>query len=298
MSDDYRWQKTYNVDDPQNEPYRPHTLHKLQYDNDNLYVAFVCEKAGGKVMHHPGNNDIWDSMLGSHLEFCVMSPQLNGLYYHISITHSGKVYSALTTNPTLRDLNKKLDFTYVIKDEKNLAHRKDLSKTESVFVPSSYDGVTPHDVLYFFDAQNLFCGAGHYTDNGDPYGSWQVDVVLSEIYRQYGKNIIVVGIDNADEYRSNELFMNPKDFGALAPLATAIPEDNFSVGYLEGLSSFMVGTLHSFIPFYPTLGHRFVRNNSKIPRTSRRLAIGHQFYTTLFRRNRFALEIFAWTDKT
>lgn len=136
---------------------------------------------------------------------------------------------------------------YVLKDEKNLAHRKDLSKKVSVFVPSSYDGVTPHDVLYFFDAQNLFCGAGHYTDNGDPYGSWQVDVVLCEIYRQYGKNIIVVGIDNADEYRSNELFMNPKDFGALAPLATAIPEDNFSVGYLEGLSSFMVGTLHSFI---------------------------------------------------
>ena len=118
-SDDYRWQKTYNVDDPQNEPYRPHTLHKLQYDNDNLYVAFVCEKAGGKVMHHPGNNDIWDSMLGSHLEFCVMSPQLNGLYYHISITHSGKVYSALTTNPTLRNLDKKLDFTYVLKDEKD-----------------------------------------------------------------------------------------------------------------------------------------------------------------------------------
>lgn len=136
---------------------------------------------------------------------------------------------------------------YVIRDEKNLSHREDISKKISVFIPSSYDGVIPHDVLYFFDAQNLFCAAGHYTDNGDPYGSWQLDVVLSEIYRQYGKNIIVVGIDNADEYRSNELFMNPRDFGELAPLATAIPEDNFSVGYLDGLSDFMVGTLHSFI---------------------------------------------------
>lgn len=136
---------------------------------------------------------------------------------------------------------------YVLEDAKNLAHRKDFSKKISVFVPKSYDGITPHDILYFFDAQNLFCAAGDYTENGDPYGSWQLDVVLSELHRQCGENIIVVAIDNADEYRSHELFMNPDEFGQLAPLATAIPDDNFSKGYLEGLSTFMVGTLHSFI---------------------------------------------------
>ena len=136
---------------------------------------------------------------------------------------------------------------YVLKDEKNLSHREDNSKKISVFVPDSYDGVTPHDILYFFDAQNLFCNAGDYTENGDPYGSWQLDVVIGELHRQYGKNIIVVGIDNADMYRSNELFMDPKWFGRLSPLAFAIPEDNFSTGYLQGLSSFMVTTLHSFI---------------------------------------------------
>ena len=75
----------------------------------------------------------------------------------------------------------------------------------------------------------------------------KLDVVLSEIHRQYRKNIIVVGIDNADVYRSNELFMSPDDFGKLSPIATAIPEDNFSKGFLDGLSSFMVGTLHTFI---------------------------------------------------
>ena len=136
---------------------------------------------------------------------------------------------------------------YVILDEKNLSHREDKSKKISVFVPDSYDGVTPHDILYFFDAQNLFSMAGDYTDCGDPYGSWQLDLVISELHRQYGKNIIVVGIDNADIYRSNELFMNPDQFGKLSPLATAIPEDDFSTGYLEGLSAFMVTTLHSFI---------------------------------------------------
>ena len=136
---------------------------------------------------------------------------------------------------------------YVLSDEKNLSYREDKSKKISVFLPNSYDGTTPHDILYFFDAQNLFCNAGDYTENGDPYGSWQVDVVIDEIHRQCGKNIIVVGIDNADMYRSHELFMNPDKFGQLSPMATAIPEDNFSRGYLEGLSSFMVTTLHSFI---------------------------------------------------
>ena len=134
-----------------------------------------------------------------------------------------------------------------VKDEKNLWYREDRSKRISVFLPESYDGVTPHDILYFFDAQNLFCMAGDYTENGDPYGSWQLDMVITELHRQFGKNIIVVGIDNADMYRSHELFMNPERFGALTPLATDIPDDNFSKGYLESLSSFMVTTLHSFI---------------------------------------------------
>ncbi len=136
---------------------------------------------------------------------------------------------------------------YVLRDEKNLAHREDKSKKISVFIPDSYDGVTPHDILYFFDAQNLFSLAGEYTENGDPYGSWQLDLVIHQLHRLYGENIIVVGIDNADEYRSHELFMNPERFGRLSPLATAIPDDNFSRGYLESLSSFMVTTLHSFI---------------------------------------------------
>ena len=136
---------------------------------------------------------------------------------------------------------------YELRDEKNLDYRKDKSKKISVFVPHSYDGQTPHDILYFFDAQNLFSNAGNYTQNGDPYGSWQLDLVVSEIHRQLGKNIIVVGIDNADEYRSQELFMNSEKFGELSPLATDIPEDDFSKGYVDKLSSFMVTTLHSFI---------------------------------------------------
>ena len=136
---------------------------------------------------------------------------------------------------------------FTLCDENNLYYREDFSKKISVFIPDSYDGVTPHDILYFFDAQNLFSMAGDYTENGDPYGSWQLDLVISQLNRQYGKNIIVVGIDNADIYRSHELFMSPDRFGDLSPLATSIPDDDFSRGYLESLSEFMVTTLHSFV---------------------------------------------------
>ena len=136
---------------------------------------------------------------------------------------------------------------YVLEDAKNLSHRADKSKKVSVFVPAGYDGLKAHDVLYFFDAQNLFSKAGKYTKNGDPYGSWQLDVVLGALHEQYGRDVIVVGIDNADEYRDRELFMNPADFGELSPLATALPDENYTVGHLDGLLDFMMQTLHPFI---------------------------------------------------
>ena len=132
---------------------------------------------------------------------------------------------------------------FTLEDAKNLSYREDKSKKISVFLPSGYDGEKKYDILYFFDAQNLFGLAGKYTDNGDPYGSWQLDSVL----RALGKETIVVGIDNADRYRDQELFMDPSDFGTLAPLATALPEEDYSHGQLDGLLDFILQTLHPYI---------------------------------------------------
>lgn len=134
--------------------------------------------------------------------------------------------------------------TYLIRDEVNLHYRKDKSKLIHVFVPDTYKKEVPHGVLYFFDAQNLFSNAGHYTDKNDPYGGWKLDVALTAVRQQYGKNILVVGIENADEYRELELFMEPKVFGKLSPLATTIEEEVFKEGYLDELSTFMQETLH------------------------------------------------------
>lgn len=136
---------------------------------------------------------------------------------------------------------------FILKDNKYLSYRKDKSKKISVFLPESYDSSTPYDVLYFFDGQNLFCDAGEYTDKGDPYGSWQLDIAVNQLARQYGKNIIVVGIDNSDEYRSRELFMSPKSFGKPSDFAKMDSEDEFAEGYLDGLASFITDTLHPFV---------------------------------------------------
>lgn len=137
--------------------------------------------------------------------------------------------------------------SFILYDEKNLSHRDDRSKQIHIFVPYHYDGSEPYDLLYFFDAQNLFCKSGKYTKNGDPYGSWQLDQVLDSLYCRYGQKIIVVGIDNADKYRDQELFMERERFGELTPLAYMEPREDYSHGYLDGLSDFMIETLHKYV---------------------------------------------------
>ena len=188
------------------------------------------------------------------------SSRFTHIYFECDGEKTGKVYPGdLSIGIEYKEnasLNKKLTYlfsekadstgrvdNFTLDDGINLAYRNDKRKKISVFLPKSYDGVTQHDILYFFDAQNLFGAAGHYTDCGDPYGSWQLDTALSFTE----KNVIVVGIDNADEYRESELFMSPGSFGKLTSLATAIPEEEYREGYLDGLSDFMINTLHPFI---------------------------------------------------
>lgn len=169
-----------------------------------------------------------------------------GLNSHIEYRYNEKLGKYLTYIGTESMHTGRVD-NFVLRDEKNFAHREDRSKKVSVFVPWHYDGSEKYDLLYMFDAQNLFCGAGKYTDKGDPYGSWQVDAVLDMLYRQTGRRIIAVGFDNSDEHRNEELFMDPAQFGELAPLAYAEPVEDFSHGYLDRTSDFLRNTLHPFI---------------------------------------------------
>ncbi len=117
VSDDWRWMKTYNVDRAESDPFRPRTKMLLQCDNEHLYLAFACAKTPGEPEKDvPADGSNFDAMRGSHIEFVVQSPAQNGEYFHFAISHSGKTYSALTSNPSTRDLTKKCDFKFAIND--------------------------------------------------------------------------------------------------------------------------------------------------------------------------------------
>ena len=138
--------------------------------------------------------------------------------------------------------------TYVLKDEKNLFYRPNCSKKINVFVPTAYDGTEPYNLLYFFDAQNLFSQAGQYTEDGDPYGGWQLDIVLQALQKQYGKKLIVVAIDHADELRMRELLKDLTAYGSLSAFARAevAKEEKVQV-YMDNLADFMRQTVHPMI---------------------------------------------------
>ncbi len=91
------------------------TKGKILFDPKNIYFAIECSKYQGKV-NDRAKADGLKALTGSHIELLLMSEHLEGKYYHIGITHNGHTYSALTTDGTKRDLNRKLDFEYKLID--------------------------------------------------------------------------------------------------------------------------------------------------------------------------------------
>lgn len=128
-------------------------------------------------------------------------------------------------------------FNYSLKDEKNLFYRQDKSKNINIYVPNSYDGSKPYNVLVMFDSQNIFHKekVGNYTDKNDPYGSWQVETSLKYKYDNY----IVVGIENADEYRESELSFDDEELKAPLGIKNGL--------HLDNLDDFINETLLPFV---------------------------------------------------
>ena len=130
--------------------------------------------------------------------------------------------------------------TYTLFDKKNLAYRNG-KKVINVFVPKNYDSNKKYGLLYFYDSQNLFRNNPPYTKKNDPYGGWQLDEVVSI----FNKDIIVVGIENADKHREFELSFKAKDESYATIFEgspTCVPD-----GRLENLLYFVHETLHPFI---------------------------------------------------
>lgn len=80
----------------------------------------------------------------------------------------------------------------------------DRMRTIRLYLPPGYETSRErYPVLYMHDAQNLFDAATSYA------GEWNVDEALNELARTKGLKLIVVGIDNGEKLRVNEL--NPWD---------------------------------------------------------------------------------------
>ena len=87
-------------------------------------------------------------------------------------------------------------------DQKNLDYKKKGDKKISLYFSPNFKNKDVH-LLVFFDSQNIYdqTHVNKYTTKADIYGGWQIDVPIS----LSKKNFIVLGIENADIYRSKEL---------------------------------------------------------------------------------------------
>ena len=98
--------------------YRPQTSASFLYDDDFLYLKLACAKTDGRTKDvEPDPSDPFHgAMNGSHVEVLISSPDLNGKYYHLAVSHRGDFYSALTQGAQTRDFAKTLDVKPVVRD--------------------------------------------------------------------------------------------------------------------------------------------------------------------------------------
>lgn len=104
----------------------------------------------------------------------------------------------------------------------------DRPRTVRLYLPPNYESSSQHfPVLYMHDAQNLFDDATSYA------GEWKVDETLETLAKEGKLSMIVVGIDNGEDKRMNEL--------------SPWPNEHFGEAEGEAYVSFIVNTLKPHI---------------------------------------------------
>ena len=132
---------------------------------------------------------------------------------------------------------------FTLKDTKNLQYIASNSKKVSVYTPSDYTPSKKYGVLYMFDSQNLYAAADGAQASHDSYGSWAVDVTVTNLVQNGNEGVIIVAIDNTDGHRDSELTMS-QAFGQITNLAD---NSSFYNGKLDELGNFMKETLMPYI---------------------------------------------------
>lgn len=132
---------------------------------------------------------------------------------------------------------------YTLTDEKNLSYKSDKTTKISVFTPPDYDKSKSYPLLIMFDGQNLYKQASGREPNKDSHGSWAVDVAVCNRQKNGLVSPVIVGIDNSDGYRDQELTMS-ENFGDFGELEIS---ESFLNGKLEDVGQFLTETVLPFV---------------------------------------------------
>lgn len=146
-------------------------------------------------------------------------------FYNHGIKKTGHVYSKIFKSPLLKHKKNRVNtFIYV---QNNPLRKK-------------------YRLIVAFDGQNMFSinGTGVYTKKHDPFGSWQLDQVLTKMNKNNQNPYIVLSIDNSDKYRDNDLTMSTA-FGQVDSKFKG--HRKFFNGKLELLSEVIVNDMFSYL---------------------------------------------------
>lgn len=131
-------------------------------------------------------------------------------------------------------------------DTKNLTYISSGKKKISVYTPPGYTTTKKYGVLYMFDGQNLYEAAtGSEAEKKGSPNRWQVDVAATSLVANGGNGLIIVGIDNSDGYRDQELTMSLA-FGSQTSLGGSNYGD-FKNGKLDELGNFIKETVMPYV---------------------------------------------------
>ncbi|SDS51840.1 alpha-glucosidase [Polaribacter sp. KT25b] len=87
----------------------------------------------------------------------------------------------------------------ILKKEFIIDGLNDISHKVWLYLPPNYDkSKEKYPVIYMHDAQNLFDDVTSFV------GEWGIDETLNELYKNTGKNFIIVGVENGGEKRIEE----------------------------------------------------------------------------------------------
>ena len=116
---------------------------------------------------------------------------------------------------------------------------EDRTKDILIWTPENYDPKSDKkcSVIYMTDGQNLF------KREATSYGSWAVAESVRAMMVDYDNSCIIVGIENADGWRDNELTPNLGEVQS----DSSVDNSNYHDGHGKYFSDFLVDTVMPYI---------------------------------------------------